>query len=127
MVNINKYQFSKLIIIICILITILGLIIATCGSIIFYLNEVVASAIITTCGGIGITSIVWYLKKAQAENTVKIYLGAYKEILNIKQKANEDASEIINQMENEILNKLNSNISFAMDEATSPIEKESIY
>lgn len=74
----------------------------------------------------GVTSIVWYLKKSQAENTVKIYLGAYRKILKLKQEMNEDTSETLNQMEYEILGKLNSNISMAMDEATSPIERQDV-
>ena len=122
----NKYQFSKLIIATCICITLLGIFISIIGSIFFCLSEIVASAIITTCGCMGVTSIVWYLKKSQAENTVKIYLGAYKKILKLKQEMNEDTSEILNQMEYEILGKLNSNISMAMDEATSPIERQDV-
>lgn len=122
----NKYQFSKLIITICIGIAVFGILLAILGSILFCLSEVVASATITTCGCIGVTSIVWYLKKSQAENTVKIYLGAYRKILKMKKEMNENTSETINQMEYEILGKLNSNISMAMDEATAPIERQDI-
>lgn len=119
-------QFSKLIVIACFALSILGIALATTLSIVG-LSEMVASAIITAYGCMGITSIVWYLKKAQSENTVKIYLGAYKEILNLKTKAGEDGFETINQMETEILGKLNSNISAAMDEANAPIERQDIY
>lgn len=122
----NKYQFSKIIIVMCIAIAIIGILIAVIGNIFFCLSEVVASAVITACGCIGVTSIVWYLKKSQAENTVKIYLGAYRKILKMKKEMNEDTSETINQMEYEILGKLNSNISLAMDEATTPIERQDI-
>lgn len=122
----NKYQFSKIMIVMCIAIAIIGILIAVIGNIFFCLSEVVASAVITACGCIGVTSIVWYLKKSQAENTVKIYLGAYRKILKMKKEMNEDTSETINQMEYEILGKLNSNISLAMDEATTPIERQDI-
>ena len=122
----NKYQFSKIIIVMCIAIAIIGILIAVIGNIFFCLSEVVASAVITACGCIGVTSIVWYLKKSQAENTVKIYLGAYRKILKMKKEMNEDTSETISQMEYEILGKLNSNISLAMDEATTPIERQDI-
>ena len=87
--DMKKCQFSKLIVVICIILSILGIFLATIFSIIG-LSEMIASAIITVYGCMGITSIVWYLKKAQSENTVKIYLGAYKEILNLKTKAGED-------------------------------------
>lgn len=122
----NKYQFSKIMIVMCIAIAIIGILIAVIGNIFFCLSEVVASAVITACGCIGVTSIVWYLKKSQAENTVKIYLGAYRKILKMKKEMNEDTSETISQMEYEILGKLNSNISLAMDEATTPIERQDI-
>lgn len=97
------------------------------GGIALGLNETIASATIAACGCIGATSIVWYLKKSQAENTVKIYLSAYEKILNLKQKMQEDTSDTFLQMENNILNKLDNNLSNAMDEATSSIEKQDIY
>ena len=121
----KSYQFSKLIVIICVLLSIVGILLATILSIVG-LSEVVASAIITAYGCMGITSIVWYLKKAQSENTVKIYLGAYKEILQLKVNAGEDGAETIDQMESDILGKLNSNLSAAMDEANAPIERQDI-
>ena len=121
----KSYQFSKLIVIICVLLSIVGILLATILSIIG-LSEIVASAIITAYGCMGITSIVWYLKKAQSENTVKIYLGAYKEILQLKVNTGEDGDETIDQMESDILGKLNSNLSMAMDEANAPIERQDI-
>ena len=122
----KNFQFSKLIVITCVILAIVGISFAATCSIIG-LSEVVASAIITASGCMGITSIVWYLKKAQSENTVKIYLGAYKEILQLKTKAGEDGFETIDQMESDILGKLNSNLSMAMDEANAPIERQDIY
>lgn len=121
----KNFQFSKLIVIACIVLSIVGILLATILSILG-LGEVVASAIITAYGCMGITSIVWYLKKAQSENTVKIYLGAYKEILQLKVKIGEDGTETIDQMESDILGKLNSNLSTAMDEANAPIERQDI-
>lgn len=118
-------QFSKFIVVTCIILSILGIVLAAALSTIG-LSEVVASAIVTAYGCMGITSIVWYLKKAQSENTVKIYLGAYKEILALKVKAGENGFETIEQMESEMLGKLNSNLNMAMDEANSPIERQDI-
>ena len=121
----NTLQFSKFIVITCIILAIAGILLAT-GLSIIGLSDVVAAAIISAYGCMGITSIVWYLKKAQSENTVKIYLGAYKEILALKVKAGEDGFETIEQMETEMLGKLNSNLNIAMDEANSPIERHDI-
>ena len=123
----NKIQFSKTIIRISFLITIIGIIIAVAGSIFFDLDEVVSSAIVAATGCLGSTSIIWYLKKAQAENTIKIYLTAYKEILNLKKEMNEDVSETFEQMEDNILGKMDNKLSEVMDEATSTIEKQEIY
>lgn len=118
-------QFSKIIVIACIILSIVGILLAT-GLSIIGLSDVVAAAIISAYGCMGITSIVWYLKKAQSENTVKIYLGAYKEILSLKVQSGEDEQETIEQMESEMLGKLNSNLHMAMDEANAPIERQDI-
>lgn len=118
-------QFSKIIVIACIILSIVGILLAT-GLSIIGLSDVVAAAVISAYGCMGITSIVWYLKKAQSENTVKIYLGAYKEILALKVQSGEDEEETIEQMESEMLGKLNSNLHMAMDEANAPIEKQDI-
>lgn len=118
-------QFSKIIVIACIILSIVGILLAT-GLSIIGLSDVVAAAIISAYGCMGITSIVWYLKKAQSENTVKIYLGAYKEILSLKVQLGEDEEETIEQMESEMLGKLNSNLHMAMDEANAPIERQDI-
>ena len=118
-------QFSKIIVIACIILSIVGILLAT-GLSIIGLSDVVAAAVISAYGCMGITSIVWYLKKAQSENTVKIYLGAYKEILALKVQSGEDEDETIEQMESEMLGKLNSNLHMAMDEANAPIEKQDI-
>lgn len=121
----KNIQFSKIIVIACIILSIVGILLAT-GLSIIGLSDVVAAAVISAYGCMGITSIVWYLKKAQSENTVKIYLGAYKEILALKVQSGEDEEETIEQMESEMLGKLNSNLHMAMDEANAPIEKQDI-
>lgn len=124
----NKVQFSKVVISICIAIMFIGILIAVIGNVFFALSEVIATTIVTACGCVGITSVVWYLKKSQAENTVKIYLGAYEKILLLKKKLmNEDITETVDQMESNILYKLDNNLSNAMDEATSPIERQDVY
>lgn len=122
----QNFQFSKKIVITCFILSTIAILLALTLSL-FGISEIIASSIIAAYGCMGVTSIVWYLKKAQSENIVKIYLGAYKEILELKNNANENQYETIEQMESEILGKLNSNLSLAMDEANSPIERQDIY
>lgn len=121
----TTFQFSKIIVITCIILSIIGVVLAT-GLCVLGLSDIIASAIVGAFGCMGMTSIVWYLKKAQSENTVKIYLNAYKEILALKVKNGEDHVETIEQMEMEMLGKLNNNLHIAMDEANSPIERVDI-
>lgn len=122
----QNFQFSKKIVITCFILSTIAILLALALSL-FGISEIIASSIIAAYGCMGVTSIVWYLKKAQSENIVKIYLGAYKEILQLKNNIGESQNETIEQMESDILGKLNSNLSYAMDEANSPIEKQDIY
>ena len=122
----QNFQFSKKIVITCFILSTIAILLALALSL-FGISEIIASSIIAAYGCMGVTSIVWYLKKSQSENIVKIYLGAYKEILQLKNNIGESQNETIEQMESDILGKLNSNLSYAMDEANSPIEKQDIY
>lgn len=122
----KKIQFSKLIVLMCILLMIVGITVALWATVIFCLPESVAIAIIGASGTLGATAVVWNLKKSQAENTMKIYLSTYKEIIEIKKENNEDVSLIIDDVENNILNKISYNMDASIDEATSSIEKQDI-
>lgn len=120
----NKPQYSKVITFMCIIVAIISFICALIGSIFFMLSETVAAALIASGGCLGITAVVWNLKKSQAENTIKLYLYAYKEILNIKK---EDGDlEIIDLAADSVLNKMNSTLDIALDDATSPIERQDV-
>ena len=69
---------------------------------------------------------MWNLKKSQAENTIKIYLSAYKEIVALKKENNEDVEEFLSDSENSLLQKMNTSIDVSMDDATELIEKQEI-
>lgn len=119
----NGPQFSKLIVLISIIIAVAG-----CAAAIFMqMEEAVSVALIGTCGSIAATTIIWNLKKSQAENTMKIYMATYKEILKLKQEyGSEDCSEMIDNMENNIEEKMNSTINDNLDDATSMIELKEV-
>lgn len=121
--NSNGPQYSKVIIFICLVVATLSFIAAFLGSF-FMLSETVATALIAAGGTIGMTAVVFYLKKSQAENTIKLYLYSYKEILKMKK---EDGDlEFIDMAGEDMLNKMNSTLDTALEDATSPIEKQEV-
>lgn len=125
--NSNGIQFSKLIVLISIIIAIV-----LCGCAIFIpVAEMVAVALVSAGGGLATTAIVWNLKKSQSENIIKIYMGAYREILQLKEKYLADGivnecDEIVDKMENNIINKIDQTIDTHLEDATSLIEKQEI-
>ena len=78
-------------------------------------------SLITAAGALGSTAVVWNLKKSQAENTIKIYLSAYKEIIELKQD-----DSLINDMEEQIITKIDGCIEENLNDATTLIEKQEI-
>jgi hypothetical protein len=88
------------------------------------ISETVSVALIGVWGAVLTTTIVFYLRKSQAENTIKIYMGSYKEILKLKKKYGEDCDELINQMENGMEDRIGNTLNSSLDEATAPIELE---
>ena len=117
----NGPQFSKLVIIFCLLTMIIGTGGALVASILFAVPESILCALIAAAGGCGMTAVVWYLKKSQAENTMKMYLSSFKEIAEMKQ----DMS-ILDNMEEKILGEMEESIDMTLDDATSLIEKQDI-
>lgn len=122
--NSNRPQYSKVMTFMCLIITIASFLIAVLGSTFFMMSEMVATGLITAGGCLGVTAVVWNLKKSQAENTIKLYLYSYKEILKLKK---EDGDlEFIEVAENNMLDKINTTLDVALDEATSPIERQDV-
>lgn len=119
--NSNGPQFSKIITILCIGVTLLFLITVPVLSIIFNLTEPICAALITAAGVLGSTAVVWNLKKSQAENTIKIYLSAYKEIIKLKQDSN-----LIDNVEEHLIDNIDKCIEENLTDATNLIEKQEI-
>lgn len=120
-------QFSKTMVFAVISLGFIGMIAATILTLFFALSEVIAGAIIACCSTIIITSLVWMLKKSQAENTIKLYLYSYKEILKLKKENGEDTSMMLQNMEDNVAMQLDSVINSGLSESTSPIERQDVY
>ena len=116
----NGPQFSKIMVIISLLIAIAGIAVA----ILMPMSESVSIAIIGVCGTIATTTMIWNLKKSQSENTMRIYMSTYKEILKLKQEFGntEECSELIGSMERNMQGKIDTNINESIDDANSMIE-----
>lgn len=117
----NGPQFSKLITILCVLITIVTLIVIPILAIYWELAAEICISLIAAAGTLGSTAVVWNLKKSQAENTIKIYLSAYKEIIELKQD-----DSLIDNMEEQIISKIDDCIEGNLNDATTLIEKQEI-
>ena len=117
----NGPQFSKLITILCVLIVIVILIMIPILAIYWELAAEICISLVTAAGALGSTAVVWNLKKSQAENTIKIYLSAYKEIIELKQD-----NSLINNMEEQIITKIDDCVEENLNDATTLIEKQEI-
>lgn len=121
-------QYSKLLVILCLLIAVIGVGVTIWACAVYFLAETVACAIVGVCGSLAITAVVWMLKKSQAENTMKIYMSAYEELMKppLGASESEDAFLIQQQMKEKLINGMNNVIDVALAESTSPIEKHEI-
>ena len=120
----NKIQFSKIVIILCLIFAISVCLIAAFVP----MAETIAISLIAAGGGMMSTAIVFHYRKSQAENTLKIYMTAYEQILNLKhQYDNEkDIDETCDKIEDKIIDKIDQTFDNHMDDATSIIEKQEI-
>lgn len=118
----EKLQFSKLIVVFMFLFSVVGII----AAVVLNIEEAIAIALISACGGIVATANAFYFKKAQTENTVKIYMSTYKEILKLKKKYNENCEDVVDEMEQNIKGKLDQTIDESLNDATSLLEKQDI-
>lgn len=139
---IKKFQFSKL------LPVFTGLIFFVCVYYAFHIDysSVIDTAVyctaLTISGGIFGTTIVWYLKKSQAENTYKIKIGLYQEVNKqeilynktmaiLKEKYNltdEDVAELENSslalMKYDAFQDVNGHVNAVMEDAVQTIEQQ---
>lgn len=120
-------QYSKILILLCLLLAVVGIGVTIWASATLFLAETIACAIVGVCGTLAITSVVWMLKKSQAENTMKIYIAAYERISHLESQtagqSEEDAFLMQQQMKEKLLNGMNNVIDVALAEATAPIER----
>ena len=105
----------------------------------------VYATIITSCGALCLTSIVWYLKNSQAEKVARIKSETYKIISEERYKYNEKMLELktkykyreedifeiengspLDELEQDALESMNSSIDSAMEEAVSSIEAHNV-
>ena len=121
----GKLQFSKVIVLICLGIMVIGIVAALVVATIFNLVEVPV-ALITACGAVGVTAVVWNLKKSQTENTVKIYTEAYKDMIKFKKEMGIEEDDLMSGIENEIVDKMNGSIEEALIDSTALIEKQEV-
>lgn len=103
------------------------------------------ATIITSSGALCLTSVVWYLKNSQAEKVARIKSETYKVISEERFKYNEKMLELnrrykyteeeiwniennspLDELEQDALNSLNASVDNAMEEATTPIEAQSL-
>lgn len=121
-------QYSKILILLCLLLAVVGIGVTIWASATLFLAETIACAIVGVCGSLAITSVVWMLKKSQAENTMKIYIAAYEKISNLEsqittEQSEEDVFLMQQQMKEKLLNGMNNVVDVALAEATAPIER----
>jgi hypothetical protein len=87
------------------------------------LDPMIVTSVVGICGAILATTFVWYFKKAQAENSVKIYVGAYKSIIKFRQKYGLDNDNICDRIEESMLQNLDDISEAHMDNAHELLEK----
>ena len=120
----QQYQFSKIIVTFAILFSTFFLTASLVLSVVVKdLDPMVTSTLIGACGVIMATTFVWYFKKAQAENSVKLYVNAYKTIIAFRQRLGLETEDLCNRIEEAIIQNLDDVSESHMDNANEPIEK----
>ncbi len=137
----KRFQFSKIITIISIIIFCLVLFLSFQCDFTTYMDTAFIVTATTVSGGICGTCIVWMLKKSQSENLIKIRLGMYEDVKRIELDFNEKMFELknkykisddelyeikdsgnIDDFSNEIISETNSEMIERSTEANSNIE-----
>lgn len=122
----KKREFSKKIVAMVAAAAVIGFIVTLLATLFLGLSEMVACAIVAALGSVSLTTIVWYYKKAQAENTIKLYLASYNVILKLKKKYGEEVDSTLETMETNILEKMDNTLNESITDATSIIEQQSV-
>ena len=122
----QKKEFSKKIIAGVAISATVGSLFTTLATIFLGLPETLGCALIAALGSVSLTSIVFYYKKAQAENTIKLYLNSYNEILKMKKKYGDEVNQTLADIEENMLSKISNTLDNSIEDATSIIEEQSI-
>ena len=122
----KKKEFSKSIIIGVTVAAAVGGILITLSAMFLGLPEALACATIAALGSIVLMSIMFYYKKAQAENTIKLYLSSYDVILKLKKKYGNEVDSTLNEIETNMLGKIGNTLNTSIDDATSILEQQSV-
>lgn len=108
-----------------------GIIFLACLGLPIYFRDIDTSIFISAIGisgGIFGSSIIFYLKKAQVENTYKIKISLYEKAAEVRLKYNKEMASINNMQDDmqdimeDALSDAKQTVDSAMDEAASPIE-----
>ena len=122
--EIEYIQFSKIIVIFAVIFSIFFLCIALIMALAApELDPMIVTSVVGICGAILATTFVWYFKKAQAENSVKIYVGAYKSIIKFRQQYGLNNDNICDRIEESMLQNLDDISEAHMDNAHELLEK----
>jgi len=122
--EVEYIQFSKIIVIFAVIFSIFFLCIALIMALAApELDPMIVTSVIGICGAILATTFVWYFKKAQAENSVKIYVGAYKSIIKFRQRYGLNNDDICDRIEESMLQNLDDISEAHMDNAHELLEK----
>lgn len=79
--------------------------------------------IIPASGGVWGASIIWYLKKSQLENSIKIQLGMIEDLLKIKAKYNStNEEEYIDGIREKTENRMNERVDEFIEDGLTPPE-----
>lgn len=117
----EKLQFAKKIVVIATILFVLSIISALLWS--WYdKNTDVFTYIIPTIGGVWGASIIWYMKKSQLENGIKIQIGMIKELMKLKIKYNECSTDYVDEIQEKVESRMQNNIDNFIDEALTPPE-----
>ena len=122
--EVEYIQFSKIIVIFAVIFSIFFLCIALIMALAApELDPMIVTSVVGICGTILATTFVWYFKKAQAENSVKIYVGAYKSIIKFRQRYGLNNDDICDRIEESMLQNLDDISEAHMDNAHELLEK----
>lgn len=117
-------QFAKKVVVTTSLVFLLSIISALVWSWL-YKNTDVFMYIIPVTGGVWGTSIIWYMKKSQLENGIKIQLGMIRELLEMKNEfSTNDKDEYIDDIRERAEYRMQERVDEFIDEALTPPEIE---